>query len=147
MPMRLQHQLEINLNYEQWKHYFKIQIVLLIQNLMVSLSNIKVFKEEKLRQNMKKTKIVSNKGNIGHTLSGSGAIESIFAILSIVNVISRFLYIFKGLAPRNLNLENSLNSDFTLLKSNEETNIKVCLKNSYAFGGLNTSLIYNKISS
>ena len=80
----------------------------------------------------------STKSSTGHLLGASGAIESIFSILSIKNSI----------VPPTLNLENiSKDCDGINLVPHEsiEKEVNYSLSNSFGFGGTNASLIFKRI--
>ena len=89
-------------------------------------------------KNLNKIHMSSTKSSTGHLLGASGAVESIFSILSSNdNVI-----------PPTLNLEN-LSSDCNGInlvpKNSIEKNTNYVLSNSFGFGGTNASLIFKKI--
>ena len=79
----------------------------------------------------------STKSSTGHLLGASGAIESIYSILSLnENVI-----------PPTLNLTNpSKGCEGINLVPNEsiQNHNKYALSNSFGFGGTNVSLIFKK---
>tara|TARA_Y100000813_G_C24150980_1_gene347149 strand:- start:1591 stop:1839 length:249 start_codon:yes stop_codon:yes gene_type:complete len=79
----------------------------------------------------------STKSSTGHLLGASGAIESIFSILSLTN----------GVIPPTLNLNNP-SSDcegINLVPKESITNVNnFSLSNSFGFGGTNVSLVFQK---
>ena len=80
----------------------------------------------------------STKSSTGHLLGASGAVESIFSILTIKN----------NIIPPTLNLENpSIQSKKINLVPNSSLNenIDCVLTNSFGFGGTNASLIFKSI--
>ena len=89
-------------------------------------------------KSLKKLHMSSTKSSTGHLLGASGAIESIFSILSIKN----------NVVPPTLNLENiSKDCDGINLVPHEsiEKEVNYSLSNSFGFGGTNASLIFKRI--
>lgn len=77
----------------------------------------------------------STKGWTGHTLGAAGIVEAIFTSLCIEH----------DFLPGNLNLENpdpELKSH--ILHDNQQQTVKLCLSNSFGFGGTNCSLLLGK---
>ena len=58
--------------------------------------------------------------------------ESIYSILSLV----------EGIVPHIKNLEDPLDPELNFAQANISKPMKVVLKNSLAFGGINSSLVY-----
>lgn len=85
-----------------------------------------------------KTLIInSNKTQIGHLLGAAGSVESIFAILTINNRI----------ILDNINTDNPISEMFRFKYDKDKPgkyNFNYVLKNSFAFGGVNTSVLYKK---
>ncbi len=80
--------------------------------------------------------VSSIKGQLGHTLGACGAIESIAAISSIT----------QDKLPSNINID-SLDEECASLDyitEVREQEVNIVLKNNFAFGGINTSLIFKK---
>jgi 3-oxoacyl-[acyl-carrier-protein] synthase II len=80
-----------------------------------------------------KIPISSTKSQIGHLLGGSGAVETIFCLLTIRD----------GIIPPTINLENpdpECDLDYTPLIAKEKK-IKTVLSNSFGFGGHNASIV------
>ncbi|MDR2169823.1 MAG: beta-ketoacyl-ACP synthase II [Planctomycetaceae bacterium] len=80
-----------------------------------------------------KIPISSTKSQIGHLLGGSGAVETIFCLLTIRD----------GIIPPTINLENpdpECDLDYTPLIARERK-IKTVLSNSFGFGGHNASIV------
>ena len=84
-----------------------------------------------------KVSISSLKSYIGHTLGACGAIESI-ASIEMMN---------EGLFAPTINLENidSECAKLDYLKDFKEINTNYVMNNNFAFGGVNTSLIFKKV--
>ena len=86
----------------------------------------------------KKIFMSSTKSAVGHLLGASGAIESIFTVLSLKD----------GVLPPTLNLDEvSDNCEGINLVPHVsiKKDIKYALSNSFGFGGTNVSLIFKKI--
>ncbi|WP_408941443.1 beta-ketoacyl-ACP synthase [Helicobacter sp. MIT 99-5507] len=81
--------------------------------------------------------ISSLKSYIGHTLGACGAIESV-ASIEMMN---------EGLFAPTINLENvdSECAKLDYLKDFKEINTNYVMNNNFAFGGVNTSLIFKKV--
>jgi 3-oxoacyl-[acyl-carrier-protein] synthase II len=89
------------------------------------------------QNNLKNIFMSSTKSSTGHTLGASGAIESIYSILSIND----------NIIPPTLNLSNpSKSCEGINLVPNESIKNKnhYTLSNSFGFGGTNVSLIFKK---
>jgi len=83
-----------------------------------------------------KVSITANKSAMGHCFGAAGSVESIFTVLSMYN----------SQVPAILNLENP-ESEIPLnyvRNGSISQNIKYALKNSFGFGGTNTSLLFKK---
>jgi 3-oxoacyl-[acyl-carrier-protein] synthase II len=78
--------------------------------------------------------IVSNKGALGHTMSTSGIIETIYSLL-----VMRDQY-----TPGNLNLTDPLGSGMILPKTSQKISVNHIIKNSFGFGGRNASMVLKK---
>ncbi len=86
--------------------------------------------------------VTANKGNVGHMIGASGAIESAFSALSLKT----------GKIPRICNLKNpeaGIDDDVRLVRetiscdiSCEQNERRLVLKNSFGFGGTNVSLVF-----
>jgi malonyl-ACP decarboxylase len=72
---------------------------------------------------------------LGHGLTSAGLVESIVTVLQMQN---NFLH-------PSLNLDHPIDNQFKWVKSNQAFNIKHALKNSFGFGGINTSLVFSKV--
>ena len=81
----------------------------------------------------KKIPISSLKGHIGHTLGASSVIETI----ATVNMIRNNTII----PTLNLIEPDSKCNDLFLIREKKECEVNICIKNSFAFGGINTVLI------
>jgi 3-oxoacyl-[acyl-carrier-protein] synthase II len=84
-----------------------------------------------------KIPISSTKSQIGHLLGGSGAVETIFCLLTIRDSI----------IPPTINLENpdpECDLDYTPLNA-REYKVKTVLSNSFGFGGHNASIVVSAL--
>lgn len=80
--------------------------------------------------------VSSTKGHMGHLLGGCGVVESIIC----------FIALNKSLLPKTLNF-NLLDKEcapINILSQNLKKNIIITMNNNFAFGGINTSLIFKK---
>jgi 3-oxoacyl-[acyl-carrier-protein] synthase II len=80
--------------------------------------------------------VSSTKGHMGHLLGGCGVVESIICLLAIN----------KSLLPKTMNF-NTLAQEcapINVLAENVEKDINIAMNNNFAFGGINTSIIYKK---
>lgn len=87
------------------------------------------------KERLKLIIINANKTHIGHLLAAAGSVESIFTILCMKNnkVLS------------NMNTEKPISSFFNFQYDKEnEVKFMYGLKNSFAFGGVNTSVLFKK---
>lgn len=84
-----------------------------------------------------KATMSSTKSATGHLLGAAGAIEAIFAILSIRDQV----------APPTINLDNPAVETRLDLAPNvkREREINVALSNSFGFGGTNASVLFKKV--
>ena len=85
--------------------------------------------------------VISNKGAIGHLLGASGAVESIFTVLSLYNSI----------LPANQNLKHKIATKFNLPVTNtqipsDSLDISI-FKTSFGFGGVNVALLFKRYPS
>ena len=82
------------------------------------------------------TPVSSTKGHMGHLLGGCGAVESIICLLALN----------KSLLPKTMNFQ-TLDPEcapIQVLAKNMQKDITIAMNNNFAFGGINTSLIYKK---
>ncbi len=79
--------------------------------------------------------VSSTKAITGHTLGAAAAIEAIISC----EVIKR------NIAPVQTNLLNSENKQIGILQENKYEKIDCVMSNSFAFGGNNTSLIFQRV--
>jgi 3-oxoacyl-(acyl-carrier-protein) synthase len=78
----------------------------------------------------------SSKGNIGHTLGASGAIEAVYSILSLMN---QEIY-------ENLHFKNAIPSTGLIpVQSYTKMPVNHVMSNSFGFGGSCSSLIFSKV--
>ncbi len=90
------------------------------------------------KENLKNMMINCNKSQIGHLLGAAGSVESIISILSLM----------ENFPLDNLNTNNPISDLFNLRYDSDSSkinNLKYAMKNSFAFGGVNTSILYEKI--
>lgn len=84
--------------------------------------------------------VISNKGAIGHLLGASGAVESIFTVISLK----------QGLLPANLNLTSQIPTRLNIPRTNStipsEIKEAAILKTSFGFGGINVALLFKHFS-
>lgn len=91
--------------------------------------------------NLKKLVLSANKTFIGHLLGAAGSVESIFSILSLKE--NHIIDNVNTKAPISENFEfNYAESDFRKMRNNKE--IRYVMKNSFAFGGVNSAILYKK---
>lgn len=80
--------------------------------------------------------VSSTKDRHGHAIAAAGAQELSIVMLCMEN----------NLVPCNVNLEKPIDTDIDLVKGeNREKELKVCLSNNFAFGGVNTVLALRKL--
>jgi len=81
--------------------------------------------------------ISSNKSEMGHLWGGAGAVEAIFTIMTMIT----------GTIPPTINLENPdplCDLDYVPNRSRERE-VRIALKNSFGFGGINGCLVLKKL--
>jgi 3-oxoacyl-[acyl-carrier-protein] synthase II len=84
-----------------------------------------------------KTPISSTKSYMGHLLGGCGVVES---IISLIALNDAFLP-----ATKNLDTIDEACADLDYILEHRHTSIEYVMNNNFAFGGINTSLIFAKI--
>lgn len=97
-----------------------------------SLAIKNVFKDH-----AKKMCVSSTKSMTGHLLGAAGALESVFAIMTLVDQV----------VPPTINLENPSDTcdlDYVPLHA-RQVKLTHVLNNSFGFGGTNASLIFSKV--
>jgi 3-oxoacyl-(acyl-carrier-protein) synthase len=93
------------------------------------------------KENLKKLILSANKTFIGHLLGAAGSVESIFSILSLKN--NHIVNNINTKAPVSDNFEfNYGETDFRKMRNDNE--IKYVIKNSFAFGGVNSAILFKK---
>jgi len=78
--------------------------------------------------------MVSNKGQIGHTMAASGIVETIYSLLTIRDQQT----------PGTANLVEPLGQGMILPANAMAIDVKYIIKNSFGFGGRNASMILEK---
>ena len=78
--------------------------------------------------------MVSNKGAIGHGMSASGIIETVYSLLVLRDQRT----------PGNLNLKDPLGKGMILPTVAQDILVKYIIKNSFGFGGRNASIVLKK---
>lgn len=81
--------------------------------------------------------MVGNKGQIGHTMSQSGIVETIYTLLGMQ----------QGRQPGNANLINPLGIGMILPTEAIDIDVKYAIKNSFGFGGRNASMVLERVDS
>jgi 3-oxoacyl-[acyl-carrier-protein] synthase II len=81
--------------------------------------------------------VSSIKGQIGHCLGAAGAIEAVISIMAM----------HKGILPPTINQEdNDENCDLDYIPNKaRESEVNVCMSNSFGFGGTNGVVIFKKV--
>lgn len=82
------------------------------------------------------TPVSSTKGHMGHLLGGCGVVESIICLIALN----------KSLLPKTMNFKtlDKECANINVLRENMQKNIIIAMNNNFAFGGINTSLIFKK---
>ena len=81
--------------------------------------------------------LTASKSQLAHTISAAGAIESMIAVLSLDT----------GIVPGTINLDDPEPMPWTLPETPVELYPRVALKNAFAFGGINCSVLFEKAHS
>ncbi len=81
--------------------------------------------------------MVGNKGQIGHTMSQSGIVETIYTLIGMQ----------EGRQPGNANLVNPLGVGMILPTEAVELDVKYAVKNSFGFGGRNASMVLARVDA
>jgi len=85
----------------------------------------------------KNTPVSSTKGYMGHLLGGCGVVESIISMMALN----------ENLIPANKNLDtvDSECADLDYVFEYRNDSVEHVMNNNFAFGGINTSLIFSKV--
>jgi 3-oxoacyl-[acyl-carrier-protein] synthase II len=83
-----------------------------------------------------KTPVSSTKGHMGHLLGGCGVVESIICLMTLKHAFLPKTMNFTTLDPEC--------APINVLSENREKEIIIAMSNNFAFGGINTSLIFKK---
>ncbi|MDB2562674.1 beta-ketoacyl-[acyl-carrier-protein] synthase family protein [Sulfurimonas sp.] len=80
--------------------------------------------------------VSSTKGHMGHLLGGCGVVESVICLIALN----------KSFLPKTMNFKNldAECASINVLGQNTEKNVNIVMSNNFAFGGINTSLIFKK---
>jgi len=78
--------------------------------------------------------MVSNKGQLGHTMAGAGIVETIYTLMAMKH----------STTPPNINLTDPLDTGMILPTSQMNLDIKYAIKNSFGFGGRNSSIVLER---
>lgn len=78
--------------------------------------------------------MVSNKGQIGHSMAGCGIVETIYTLMALR----------EGVTPPNVNLTEPLGEGMILPTTAMPLDAKFAVKNSFGFGGRNASLVLER---
>ena len=104
------------------------------------IENLEEKNEKFSKEKLKKLVLTANKTYIGHLLAAAGSVESIFSIKSMQ----------ENFIVDNKNTKNPIVDyfNFNIPNSNfkevYKKDIKYVIKNSFAFGGVNTSVLYKR---
>ncbi len=82
------------------------------------------------------TPVSSTKGHMGHLLGGCGVVESVICLIALN----------KSFLPKTMNFKtlDKECANINVLANNEIKDSKIVMNNNFAFGGINTSLIFKK---
>jgi 3-oxoacyl-[acyl-carrier-protein] synthase II len=80
--------------------------------------------------------VSSLKGHLGHTMAASGAIE----LQAAVGMMNRSVLV----PTRNLNSPDLDCGKLNFVRKNKVKDLSVCIKNSFAFGGVNSSIVLRR---
>lgn len=82
------------------------------------------------------TPVSSTKGHMGHLLGGCGVVESIICLIALN----------KSFLPKTMNFKtlDKECANINILGKNMQKDITIAMNNNFAFGGINSSLIFKK---
>lgn len=80
--------------------------------------------------------VSSTKGHMGHLLGGCGVVESVICLIALN----------ESFLPKTMNFKNLDEecASINILAENVEKDVNIVMSNNFAFGGINTSLIFKK---
>jgi 3-oxoacyl-[acyl-carrier-protein] synthase II len=105
------------------------------------------------RQKPSSINVSSTKGAIGHLLGAAGAIEAVFAVMAIHEVMSQEFWLelradhLQNTLPPTINID-SLDDGFDcnyVPGEAQQQQVDVALTNSFGFGGTNASLCFSRL--
>ena len=86
---------------------------------------------------MRRIRVSSTKGGIGHLLGGAGAVEAIVCLMALRG----------GFLPPCVNVETPDPAcTFDLIREPRRATLRTALTNSFGFGGSNATLIFRQPS-
>lgn len=110
------------------------------------------------KQSESQVTVSSTKGSVGHLLGAAGAIEALFAVLSIYEVgifnlttrkalPSNIADQVQGAIPATRNLHKpDVGFDFNFVPwTAQQKKVRVAMSNSFGFGGTNSSLVFASV--
>lgn len=88
--------------------------------------------------------VSSNKGSMGHLLGAAGAVESIFTILSLYEQIIPHTLNLKEVGGAEGDIQENFDELEFVMNRPKHKELRYALCNSFGFGGVNTSLLFQK---
>jgi len=86
-----------------------------------------------------KIPVSSTKGHMGHLLGGCGVVEAVVCLIALN----------KSLLPKTMNFKklDKECAPINILDENMQRDVNIVMSNNFAFGGINTSIIFKKYKS